>query len=152
MDDSLERLSAALAGRYTIESRAGQGGMATVYRAMDQKHHRLVAIKVLRPELSATVGSERFLREIDMSARLQHPHIVPVYDSGDANGILYYVMPSSKENRCATGSPGKGSCRSKKRSASTEKSPARSPTPTLTASSTATSSRRTSCCRAGTPW
>ena len=93
MDDSLERLSAALAGRYTIESRAGQGGMATVYRAMDQKHHRLVAIKVLRPELSATVGSERFLREIDMSARLQHPHIVPVYDSGDANGILYYVMP-----------------------------------------------------------
>jgi serine/threonine-protein kinase len=93
MDDSLERLSAALAGRYTIESRAGQGGMATVYRAMDQKHHRLVAIKVLRPELSATVGSERFLREIDMSARLQHPHIVPVYDSGDANGVLYYVMP-----------------------------------------------------------
>src|SRR5580765_4937787 len=93
MDDSLERLSAALAGRYTIESRAGQAGMDTVYRAMDQKHHRLVAIKVLRPELSATVGSERFLREIEMSARLQHPHIVPVYDSGDANGVLYYVMP-----------------------------------------------------------
>src|SRR6188508_323969 len=93
MDDSLERLSAALAGRYTIESRAGQGGMATVYRAMDQKHHRLVAIKVLRPELSATVGSERFLREIEMAARLQHPHIVPVYDSGAADGLLYYVMP-----------------------------------------------------------
>ena len=93
MDDPLSRLSAALADRYTIEGRAGQGGMATVYRATDLKHHRLVAIKVLRAELAATVGSDRFLREIELSAQLQHPHIVPVYDSGNADGVLYYVMP-----------------------------------------------------------
>ncbi|HXI20577.1 MAG TPA: serine/threonine-protein kinase, partial [Gemmatimonadales bacterium] len=67
--------------------------MATVYRASDLKHHRPVAIKVLRPELAATIGSDRFLREIEMAARLQHPHIVPLYDSGSADGILYYVMP-----------------------------------------------------------
>ncbi len=88
-----ERLAKALAGRYTIDGKAGQGGMATVYRATDLKHHRPVALKVLRPELAATIGPERFLREIEVSARLQHPHIVPLYDSGDAAGVLYYVMP-----------------------------------------------------------
>jgi tRNA A-37 threonylcarbamoyl transferase component Bud32/TolB-like protein len=93
MDDTLARLTAALAGRYTIEKLAGEGGMATVYRATDLKHHRPVAIKVLRPELAATVGSDRFLQEIELSARLQHPHIIPLYDSGDAGGVLYYVMP-----------------------------------------------------------
>jgi serine/threonine-protein kinase len=93
VDDTLSRLSAALKERYTILSQAGQGGMATVYKATDLKHRREVAIKVLRPELAATIGSERFLQEIDLSARLQHPHIVPLYDSGDAGGILYYVMP-----------------------------------------------------------
>jgi len=93
MNDLLQRLTAALAGRYAVEGLAGEGGMATVFRATDLKHHRPVAIKVLRPELAATVGSERFLREIELSARLQHPHIVPLYDSGDAGGILYYVMP-----------------------------------------------------------
>ncbi len=93
MDPTGQRLAAALADRYTIEGMAGQGGMATVYRATDLKHHRAVAIKVLRSELAATIGSERFLQEIELSARLQHPHIVPLYDSGEADGTLYYVMP-----------------------------------------------------------
>ncbi|HPF61835.1 MAG: protein kinase [Gemmatimonadetes bacterium] len=92
-DDILERLGPALSDRYAIERRIGQGGMATVYLAEDLKHHRRVAIKVLRPELSASLGIERFLREIEMAAKLQHPHVVPVYDSGSADGVLYYVMP-----------------------------------------------------------
>ncbi|HWA58611.1 MAG TPA: protein kinase [Gemmatimonadales bacterium] len=93
MSDLTARLTTALAGRYAIDGLAGEGGMATVFRATDLKHHRAVAIKVLRPELAATVGSERFLQEIELSARLQHPHILPLYDSGDAGGLLYYVMP-----------------------------------------------------------
>lgn len=91
--DNLDRLTAALADRYRIERQVGQGGMATVFLAEDRKHHRRVAIKVLRPELSAALGTERFLREIELAAKLQHPHIVPVYDSGSADGVLYYVMP-----------------------------------------------------------
>ena len=93
MTDPIARLTAALKDHYTIERQAGEGGMATVYLAQDLKHRRSVAIKVLRPELAATVGSDRFLREIEMAAKLQHPHILPVYDSGDADGVLYYVMP-----------------------------------------------------------
>jgi serine/threonine-protein kinase len=93
MDETLERLRAALAGRYQMDRRIGQGGMATVYGATDLKHHRQVAIKVLRPDLAATIGAERFLREIEVAAGLQHPHVVPLYDSGDAGGVLYYVMP-----------------------------------------------------------
>ncbi|HSB55281.1 MAG TPA: serine/threonine-protein kinase, partial [Gemmatimonadales bacterium] len=93
MSDLKQRLTTALAGRYAVEGLAGEGGMATVFRATDIKHQRPVAIKVLRPELAATIGSERFLREIELSARLQHPHILPLYDSGDAGGFLYYVMP-----------------------------------------------------------
>jgi tRNA A-37 threonylcarbamoyl transferase component Bud32/tetratricopeptide (TPR) repeat protein len=92
-DDTIERLTAALSDRYRVERQVGQGGMATVFLAEDVKHHRRVAIKVLRAELSATLGTERFLREIELAAKLQHPHIVPVYDSGTANGVLYYVMP-----------------------------------------------------------
>jgi serine/threonine-protein kinase len=92
-DAWLARLTAALAERYTVERQIGQGGMATVYSAQDLKHHRAVAIKVLRPELAATIGPERFLREIELSAQFQHPHIVPLYDSGSADGVLYYVMP-----------------------------------------------------------
>jgi serine/threonine-protein kinase len=92
-DDLLERLRAALHDRYRLDRRVGQGGMATVYLAEDLKHHRQVALKVLRPELSASLGTERFLREIALAAQLQHPHIVPVYDSGSADGLLYYVMP-----------------------------------------------------------
>ncbi|OGT99109.1 MAG: hypothetical protein A2085_04190, partial [Gemmatimonadetes bacterium GWC2_71_10] len=87
------RLQAALAGRYVIERELGRGGMGAVYLAEDLKHHRPVAIKVLHPELAGTLGSERFLREIELSARLTHPHILPLHDSGEAAGFLYYVMP-----------------------------------------------------------
>ena len=93
MDDLEQRLAAALQGRYQLTGRAGQGGMATVFKALDQKHGRPVAIKVVRADISAAIGGERFLREIEVSAKLQHPHIVPLYDSGEAGGILYYVMP-----------------------------------------------------------
>ncbi|MDX2122387.1 MAG: protein kinase, partial [Gemmatimonadota bacterium] len=93
MDDLEQRLATALQGRYQLTGRAGQGGMATVFKALDLKHGRPVAIKVLRADISAAIGGERFLREIEVSAKLQHPHIVPLYDSGEAGGILYYVMP-----------------------------------------------------------
>jgi serine/threonine-protein kinase len=91
--DALDRLKAALADRYTIERELGSGGMATVYLAEDLKHHRQVAIKVLRPELAASLGTERFVREIEIAANLTHPHILPLHDSGEADGFLYYVMP-----------------------------------------------------------
>ena len=92
----MERLKLALADRYTIEKEVGAGGMATVYLAEDLKHHRKVAVKVLRPELAAALGPERFLREIEIAAQLQHPHILPLHDSGEADGFLYYVMPYVK--------------------------------------------------------
>ena len=84
-----ESLSAALADRYRIERAIGQGGMATVYQATDLKHGRRVAVKVLRSDLAASVGSERFLREITIAAQLQHPHILLLIDSGEAGGHLY---------------------------------------------------------------
>jgi serine/threonine protein kinase len=87
------RLSAALADRYRLERELGSGGMATVYLAEDLKHHRKVAIKVLHPELSAVLGPDRFLKEIELTANLQHPHILPLFDSGAAEGLLFYVMP-----------------------------------------------------------
>src|SRR5512141_516258 len=83
----------ALAGRYTLERELGQGGMATVYLAHDVRHDRPVALKVLRPELAGALGPERFLREIKLTARLDHPHILPVFDSGAGNGQLWYTMP-----------------------------------------------------------
>ncbi len=86
-------LQAALAQRYDLERVLGRGGMATVYLAKDRKHHRAVALKVLRPDLAASIGAERFLREIEIAARLTHPHILALYDSGEAGGFLYYVMP-----------------------------------------------------------
>ncbi len=93
MTDSAARLAASLADRYTLERELGAGGMATVYLAEDLKHHRKVAIKVLHAELSAILGPERFLKEIELTASLQHPHILPLFDSGSADGLLYYVMP-----------------------------------------------------------
>jgi serine/threonine-protein kinase len=87
------QLLRSLADRYTIERELGRGGMATVYLALDARHHRRVAVKVLHPELSAVIGSERFLKEIEVTAGLQHPHILPLFDSGDVEGQLYYVMP-----------------------------------------------------------
>ncbi len=89
-----ERLETGLPGRYTVERQLGEGGMAVVFLARDLRHDRLVALKVLRPEIAAEIGAERFLREIKMAARLTHPHILPVFDSGDAGGLLFYVMPN----------------------------------------------------------
>jgi serine/threonine-protein kinase len=93
MPDQIDRLRTAFAGRYDIEREIGAGGMATVYLARDPKHDRQVAIKVLRPELAAALGPDRFPREIKIVAQLQHPHILPLYDSGELQGFLYYVMP-----------------------------------------------------------
>ncbi len=91
--DQLQQLGPALAGRYVIEHEVGRGGMATVYLADDLKHHRKVAIKVLRPELGSVLGADRFTREIRIAAGLNHPHILPLHDSGEAGGLLFYVMP-----------------------------------------------------------
>src|SRR5881392_1113504 len=97
-----DALRAALAGRYVVERELGAGGMATVYLAHDLRHDRPVALKVLRPELTASLGPERFLQEIRIAARLQHPHILPVFDSGEAvvssddrrlTTLLWYTMP-----------------------------------------------------------
>ncbi len=94
MASPLDSLAAALADRYRIERELGAGGMATVYLARDLKHERDVAIKVLKPELAESVGRERFLREIQLAARLSHPHILPLFDSGEVAGALFYVMPN----------------------------------------------------------
>ena len=93
MPDLLDRLKTALADRYAIERELGAGGMATVYLAHDKKHDRNVALKVLRPELAAVIGAERFLAEIKTTANLQHPHILPLHDSGEVDGTVFYVMP-----------------------------------------------------------
>ena len=93
MSEAFDRLTAALADRYAIEREVGSGGMAVVFLAADLKHGRRVALKVLRPELAHTIGPDRFLSEIQITARLDHPHILPLLDSGEADGFLYYVMP-----------------------------------------------------------
>ena len=88
-----ERLATALAGRYRLDRELGAGGMATVYLAHDLRHDRKVALKLLHPELAAVIGADRFLAEIRVTANLQHPHILPLHDSGEADGLLFYVMP-----------------------------------------------------------
>jgi serine/threonine protein kinase/tetratricopeptide (TPR) repeat protein len=93
LSDPIARLNAAIGRRYTIERELGRGGMGTVYLAVDRKHGRKVAIKVLPPDVAAALGPERFLREIRIAAQLSHPHILPLHDSGQAAGLLYYVMP-----------------------------------------------------------
>ena len=93
MSDTISRLNGALQGRYRVERELGSGGMATVYLARDERHNRHVALKVLKPALAAVVGAERFLAEIETTANLQHPHVLPLHDSGDADGFLFYVMP-----------------------------------------------------------
>ena len=92
MSEVSERLKAALSGRYAIEREIGAGGMATVFLARDRKHNRRVAVKVLRPELGAVLGVERFLSEIQVTANLQHPNLLPLFDSGEADGQLFYVI------------------------------------------------------------
>ena len=93
MAETTLRLNAALEGRYHLTRQLGEGGMATVYLADDLRHDRRVALKVLKPELAAAVGSDRFLAEIRTTANLHHPHILALYDSGEADGLLFYVMP-----------------------------------------------------------
>src|SRR5712692_11590967 len=93
MTDALAQLNRSLAGRYEMEREIGAGGMATVYLARDVKHDRRVALKVLNPELGAVLGAERFLSEIRVTANLQHPNLLPLFDSGEVDGLLFYVMP-----------------------------------------------------------
>src|SRR5262245_59404250 len=93
MTGTSDRLNTALADRYRIERELGAGGMATVYLAHDVRHDRRVALKVLRPELAAVIGAERFLAEIRTTANLQHPHILALFDSGQVDGTVFYVMP-----------------------------------------------------------
>ena len=152
MKDTLGRLASALSDRYRIERELGQGGMATVYLAEDLKHDRKVAIKVLHPELVAVIGGERFLTEIKTTASLQHPHILRLIDSGDADGLLYYVMPFVEgEIAPRPARPREAAPRRRRAAARHARWPARSTTPTARASSTATSSPRTSCCRTARP-
>jgi len=96
MLDARARLNAALEGRYVLQREVGAGGMATVFLARDLRHERDVALKVLDSQLAASIGAERFLQEIRTTARLQHPHILPLFDSGEADGFLFYVMPFVK--------------------------------------------------------
>ncbi|MGI8819051.1 MAG: serine/threonine-protein kinase, partial [Gemmatimonadales bacterium] len=93
MPELIARLQTALSDRYRLDREVGAGGMATVYLAQDLRHDRRVAVKVLRPELAAVIGAERFLAEIKLTANLQHPHILPLFDSGAADSFLFYVMP-----------------------------------------------------------
>ena len=93
MPEIPDHLVSALAGRYEPKREIGRGGMATVYLAKDVRHNREVAVKVLKPDLRASIGVDRFLREIEIAAQLTHPHILPLLDSGDADGVLHYVMP-----------------------------------------------------------
>ena len=140
MADVFARLSEALADRYALDRELGEGGMATVYLAEDLRHRRKVAIKVLRPELAAVIGAERFLKEIETTASLQHPHILPLLDSGQAGEgpgmpgpYLYYVMPYVAGNRSARGSPAKNNSPLPMRCESPPKWPRRSTTRTATA-------------------
>src|SRR2546430_11820325 len=109
LSDLAGRLEVALTGRYAIERELGHGGTALVFLGRDPKHERPVAIKVLRPELAVALGADRFLREIKVTARLNHPHILPLLDSGEAAGFLYYVMPhveaESLRHRLPAGPP-----------------------------------------------
>ena len=146
MPDPIAALREALQDRYAFERELGRGGMATVWLARDLKHDRPVALKVLHPELAMSLGPERFLREIKLAARLQHPHILTVLDSGETGGpALVHDAVTSRARACATGSGASGSSRSRTRSGSRARRRRRSSTRTATASSTATSSPRTCC-------
>jgi serine/threonine protein kinase len=139
MPELVSRLQSALEGRYHLDREVGAGGMATVYLAQDLRHDRRVALKVLRPELAAVIGAERFLAEIKLTANLQHPHILPLFDSGAVDSQLFYVMPFVEGETLRD-------------RITREKQPRPWTTPTGTAWSTGTSSRRTSCCTTARPW
>ena len=131
--DPLGSLKTSLAVRYRVERQIGVGGMATVYLARDLRHDRNVALKLLKPELGAVLGVERFLSEIRVTANLQHPHILPLFDSGEADGLLYSVMPFV-EGESLRGRRDRWTTR------------------IATTWCIATSSRRTSSCRTGSRW
>ena len=153
MPELLSRLQVALADRYRIEREIGAGGMATVYLAQDLRHDRKVALKVLRPELAAVIGAERFLAEIKLTANLQHPHILPLFDSGEADGFLFYVMPFVEgEIAPEPAQPGEAAPRRRRGPDRHRGRRRRSTTPTGTAWSTATSSPRTSCSTTAARW
>jgi serine/threonine-protein kinase len=142
-DDPIDHLRSVLAGRYAVEWEVGRGGMSRVYAARDLRHGRRVAIKVLRPELASILGADRFLREIEIAARLQHPHILPLFDSGEAGDLLFYVMPFVNGETLRARSPGWGGLRSRTPHGSRARSPMPLATRIARAWSTGTSSRRT---------
>ena len=152
MPELLGRLQSALADRYRLDREVGAGGMATVYLAQDIRHDRRVALKVLRPELAAVIGAERFLAEIKLTANLQHPHILPLFDSGEADGYLFYVMPFIEGETLRDRLNREKQLPVADASGSRPRWPRRSTTRTGTAWSTATSSPRTSCCTTARRW
>ncbi len=145
MSDPVARLNAALEGRYAIDRELGEGGMATVYLADDLKHERKVALKVLKPELAAVVGAERFLAEIKVTANLTHPHILPLFDSGEADNFLFYVMPHIEGNHSGSASTARNNSVWMTHWRSRRRSPTRSTTHTEKVWCIATSSPATSC-------
>src|SRR6266571_2163176 len=160
MTDHSERVRASLAGRYTIERELGAGGMATVYLARDLKHDRVVALKVLRPDLAAVLGAERFLLEIRISAKLDHPHILTLIDSGTDDGFVWYVLPLVRGESLRGKLAREKQLRLEEALTITKQIASRSATPTATGSSTGTLNRRTFCCMkarrcsrtSGSPW
>lgn len=135
MTDLREQLQQGLSGSYTLERELGRGGMATVYLARDLRHDRPVALKVLHAQLAASLGADRFLREIRLAARLQHPHILTVLDSGEiptagAQPILWFTMPFIGARACATGCAARPSSRSRTRFGSRARLPTRWSMPT----------------------
>ena len=133
LTDLRTELQTALAASYALERELGRGGMATVFLAQDLRHDRPVALKVLHPDLAHALGPERFQREIKLAARLQHPHILTVHDSGEAAGQLWFTMPFVEGESLRIGSGGSGSCRWTRGSGSPPRPPARSSTRTGTA-------------------
>jgi serine/threonine protein kinase len=153
VSDIQSRLTTVLSDRYRVERELGAGGMATVYLAHDLRHERDVAIKVLHPDLGAALGAERFLSEIRTTARLQHPHILPLLDSGAADGLLYYVMPYVRgETLRARLEREKQLPIADAVRIARVKSPPHSTTRTSRASFTETSSRRIFSCRMARRW
>ena len=125
-------MTEALADRYVVRGEVGRGGMATVYLADDLRHGRQVAVKILRPELGTILGPDRFTREIRIAAALNHPHILPLYDSGEVAGRLFYVMPMCGAAPCASGSRPTGGFRFRRPSRSSARPPAHWTTPITT--------------------
>ena len=147
----IETLQRGIGATYLIEREIGRGGTATVYLATDTRHKRKVALKMLHPELAESIGRTRFLREIEVAARLTHPHILPLHDSGDADGLLYYVMPYVEGKRWRSGSFEKNSFPPRWHAGSRARSRVGSTMHTVRGFFTGTSSRETSSSWMSTP-